>query len=190
MPNGSEKLRIAHDLHDGVVQDLAALGYAIDSVIGSPLLDPKLRSELREIRLESSRITSAVRNEVLQLLEAGENLSTLIARKFAKTGIEFILPEPLPEFSLPIKYEIRKIILEIVNNCISHANASKFSITLKEINSSLEIRLEDNGDGGLTVKPNHLGISGIKRRAKVIGATIEICEKADGVAYLLLIPGF
>ena len=64
MPNGSEKLRIAHDLHDGVVQDLAALGYAIDSVIGNPCLTPELRSELREIRLESSRITAAFRNEV------------------------------------------------------------------------------------------------------------------------------
>ena len=93
MPNGSEKLRIAHDLHDGVVQDLAALGYAIDSVIGNPCLTPELRSELREIRLESSRITAAFRNEVLALLDDQPEISTLIKDKLAKFGIEFYLPE-------------------------------------------------------------------------------------------------
>ena len=188
MPNGSEKLRIAHDLHDGVVQDLAALGYAIDSVIGNPSLTPQLRSELREIRLESSRITAAFRNEVLALLDDQPEISTLIKDKLAKFGIELYLPEPLPQFSSKIDRQVKKLILEIVNNCITHAGATKFSLTFKAIGSKIEITLQDNGKGGVISKPEHLGLSSIEIRALELGASIERVDTPNGVTYILLIP--
>ena len=188
MPNGSEKLRIAHDLHDGVVQDLAALGYAIDSVIGNPSLTPQLRSELREIRLESSRITAAFRNEVLALLDDQPEISTLIKNKLAKFGIEFYFPEPLPQFASKMDRQVKKLILEIVNNCIAHASATKFSLTFKVLESEIEITLQDDGKGGVISKPEHLGLSSIEIRALELGASIERVDTPKGVTYILLIP--
>lgn len=188
MPNGSEKLRIAQDLHDGAVQDLAALGYAIDSIIGNPLLDPTLRAELREIRLENSRITAAVRNEILALYHDDDDINLLIADKFQKSAIELDLPEPLPKFPSEIDREVKKIVLEIVSNSIAHSGASKFSLRYTTDNINIEIKLQDNGSGKLINKPGHFGLNILENRAIRIGASIKQIETTIGTTYLLLIP--
>ncbi|NBY82967.1 MAG: histidine kinase, partial [Actinobacteria bacterium] len=48
-PN-SERSRLARELHDGLAQELAAVGYQLDQVVGDPALDNKNRRIIRDIR--------------------------------------------------------------------------------------------------------------------------------------------
>ena len=48
-PN-SERSRLARELHDGLAQELASLGYRLDQIIGDSNLDNKNRYFLRELR--------------------------------------------------------------------------------------------------------------------------------------------
>lgn len=188
LPNAGEKLRIAHDLHDGVVQDLAALGYSLDSIIGNPLLDQAIRNQLREIRIESSRITAALRNEVLALLNEKNNFNEIIRERFSNSNIELQMQDAIPYFPHNIATDMNKLIMEIANNCIAHSSATIFSIKWRIIDSDCEIVLADNGKGGASQKSAHLGIPSIAKRALDIGARIEKIDSSHGVTYILLIP--
>ncbi|MFM8962070.1 MAG: hypothetical protein ACKOGQ_05855 [Actinomycetota bacterium] len=68
MPKREERLELARRLHDGPAQQLIALGYKLDEVIGSPDLAPNLRRLIREARLELIDLTEGLRDE-LYLIE-------------------------------------------------------------------------------------------------------------------------
>ena len=52
-PN-TERSRLARELHDGLAQELASLGYRLDQIIGSNNLDNINRTPLRQIRFSIS----------------------------------------------------------------------------------------------------------------------------------------
>ena len=65
-PN-SERSRLARELHDGLAQELASVGYQLDEVIGDIKLDNQNRRNIREIRLKLSAMVNQVRNEIFDL---------------------------------------------------------------------------------------------------------------------------
>ena len=62
-PN-SDRSRLARELHDGLAQELAAIGYKLDSIIGRENLDQSSRSDLRGLRSAISGLIDQVRNEI------------------------------------------------------------------------------------------------------------------------------
>jgi len=65
-PN-SERTRIARELHDGLAQELASLGYRLDQIIGDTDLDNKNRYALRELRFTLTGLINQVRDEIFEL---------------------------------------------------------------------------------------------------------------------------
>jgi len=63
----AERARIARELHDGLAQDLAAIGYALDAEIGRSDTTQESRVELRAIRGRVSELNATVRNEIFKL---------------------------------------------------------------------------------------------------------------------------
>ena len=49
-PN-SERSRLARELHDGLAQELSAIGYQLDSLIGDELIIHSARQNLRKVNL-------------------------------------------------------------------------------------------------------------------------------------------
>ena len=65
-PN-SERTRIARELHDGLAQELASLGYRLDQIIGDSNLDNKNRYSLRELRFTLTGVIIQIRDEIFEL---------------------------------------------------------------------------------------------------------------------------
>ena len=65
-PN-SDRSRLARELHDGLAQELAAIGYKLDSVIGKENLEQSARSDLRKLRSTITALIEQVRNEIYEL---------------------------------------------------------------------------------------------------------------------------
>jgi NarL family two-component system sensor histidine kinase LiaS len=65
-PN-SDRSRLARELHDGLAQELVAIGYKLDSVIGRETLDQNSRTELRRLRSTITAVIDQVRNEIFEL---------------------------------------------------------------------------------------------------------------------------
>jgi len=65
-PN-SERARIARELHDGLAQELASLGYRLDQIIGDSNLDNRNRYSLRELRFTLTGVINQIRDEIFEL---------------------------------------------------------------------------------------------------------------------------
>lgn len=175
-----ERARIARELHDGIAQDLAAIGYAIDSEIGRSDTTAQSRKSLRSIREQITFLNSKVRNEIFQLRsmrspEPQEQLET--ALELLELG--FTVDGQLPVSDIGL--ELFKVIQELARNAKEHGGATQITIS----STSTRIIVKHNGENTVTNNERGFGIQGISERLATIGwhstfhngfAHIEIAE--------------
>ena len=83
-----------------------------------------------------------------------------------------------------VAIHLYRIAQESLNNVSKHANATKVSVTLELRASDVTLVVEDNGRGfDLDAAPDddaqHLGLSGMRERARLVGGTLEIDSGTD-----------
>jgi two-component system, NarL family, sensor histidine kinase LiaS len=67
-----QRLQLARELHDGVAQDLVALGYELDLLLATVDLQSPTRKGIRSLRFRVDELISKVRREMYQLREAND----------------------------------------------------------------------------------------------------------------------
>ncbi|NBU93148.1 MAG: histidine kinase [Actinobacteria bacterium] len=102
-PN-SDRSRLARELHDGLAQDLVAIGYKLDSVIGRENLDQNSRTELRRLRSTITGVVDQVRNEIFEL----RNNSNQSFIESIKSQLETLLTGSEITYELQGKCEVSK----------------------------------------------------------------------------------
>jgi len=170
-PN-SDRSRLARELHDGLAQELAAIGYQLDSVIGRQYLDQDSRTDLRLLRSNISAITDQVRNEIFEL----RNENGLGFLEILKTQLQTLLTghqiagEISGECQLnkESQYEIIRCVRELILNSIAHSRCSEIKITL----SPGEIIYEDNGSFNEATSANNYGLIGMQERLIKVGGSM------------------
>lgn len=164
----SERRRIAHDLHDGTVQELAGAGYALDSV--ASWLPSGTNDEA--VRL-LTRASGAVQNSIRSLrtltvdiyppdlgLTGVESALQDLAAPLRSSGVEvnvtvspaFVTGEVSPAASAML-YRCAR---ECLRNVEKHAAARRVWVTLTATGRALVLTVDDDGVG--------LPASGIDRR--------------------------
>jgi signal transduction histidine kinase len=175
-----ERSRIARDLHDGVAQDLVAIGFQIDAAIGRRSTSEQSRSELRAIREEISRINATVRNEIFSLRKSQDEARDLELLKTITAIVDDVqIMGELPPGELGD--DLFKILKELALNARDHAGADRLTIRFE---SSSVIFVESPSDGKAKSVPLNLelrssadelrgyGITGIEERLLRHGATL------------------
>ena len=151
-PN-SERSRLARELHDGLAQELAAVGYQLDQVVGDPSLDNNNRQVIREIRSTLTGVIKQVRDEIFELRNNSSKSSTLqiseqVGSILENSDIKFIIIGQI-QLDPTNKFDVLRAIRELVINARRHSGCSKITINLdpKKIKANnlpeiLEIRGE------------------------------------------------
>lgn len=103
----NERVTLAQELHDGIAQDLVALGFSIDAMVAQ-CTDRQLKSTLRELRFNLTAVMERVRTQIHFLRAQTEPLAT--------------------ELDSEITYELQRIFLELIRNVQEHSEASKVTI--------------------------------------------------------------
>lgn len=107
----NERVTLAQDLHDGIAQELVALGFSVDQVIAE-CMDTDLKSSLRKIRFSITEQIERVRTQ-MHNLRADDPL--------------------MIDDSHPSQYrEVMRILNEIVRNVEKHAEARNLLITISD----------------------------------------------------------
>jgi signal transduction histidine kinase len=107
----SERVTLAQELHDGIAQELVALGFSIDAVISKyPAADNK--SEIRAIRFKITDLIEKVRRDIHEL-RSGDDLS----QSLADTDVSF---------------ELNQIAREIVRNIEKHSQATQLTMSFSD----------------------------------------------------------
>ena len=183
-PN-SERTRLARELHDGLAQELASLGYRLDQIIGSNNLDNVNRAPLRQIRFSISGLINQVRDEIFELrtnesksfkAQLDQQLSTILSL----SDITYEIHGEI-EVKSNQRFELMRAVRELIFNAMRHADCSVIQISL----TNNQIEIEDNGVGGVIEKQNSYGLLGVRERLAEIGALIEIKSESTGSTILI-----
>ena len=164
------RLELARRLHDGPAQELIALGYKLDAVIGSPDLAPKHRRSIREARLDLISLTQTLRDE-LYLLEqftlpdAVAEVKVLLSKIEVVTSIEDI------DLDSQTESVLAQIILEIARNCARHAKATRFWIIHSRVKGRDEFKIGNDGGQKISIKSKSLGLKLTSEQATYGSAT-------------------
>jgi two-component system, NarL family, sensor kinase len=193
-----ERRAIAADVHDGPVQDLAGVSYALSA----------LRGSLPEERQPTvDRLVGAVRHAVQSLRRlmvdiyppdlSGPGLGAAIsdvAEPLRAEGVEVLMDAaPLPEMTPDAAAVLYRTAKEALANVAKHAKAQHTWITLEEteLRGAQAVRLEiaDDGvgfpeDGTDRREEGHLGLSLLRDRVVDLGGTVTLAERQGGGALL------
>lgn len=187
--------KIARDLHDGLGQILAAAKISLESVIQTDnsenIFAEKIKSatikSATQIIDEACQETRNISHQLLPYSLKKEGLLSAIT-ELVKKNLEGKIK--FPEFKHfgnigrckeLVEINLYRIIQELINNVIKHANAEKVSIQLAQNHKNLVLWVEDNGIGFIPEsEKNGVGLLNIKSRLQLINGTINI-ESNPGI---------
>lgn len=184
------KKRLAQELHDRVGQTITALGinlnYVQHALAGS---HPDLHMHLEEAQSEIENISDAIRNVMAELRPAVLDDYGLAAalrgygeKLMHRAGITVDVVDIMPERRLPQDVEIAlfRIAQEALTNISKHAHATGVTITLTASGKSVQMKIEDNGQGFDTRhvdafrQHGHWGLLTMRERAEGIGGHCSV----------------
>lgn len=172
-----ERLDVARELHDGIAQDLVALGYSLDLLLATDGLPQSARSSIRESRLQVDELMRKVRSEIFNLRsQSQQSISTQMQSLISQEYSDFELELDIEPASAPpeVGHEIIAIACEILRNVRLHSRATRIGITLYPVNNRIYLQICDNGIGGAIMKDGRWGIMGISERIAKLGGSIVI----------------
>lgn len=190
-----ERVRISHEMHDGLAQ---VLGYVNTKAQAVELLlltgDVSQAGKLlNELSAAARRAYSDVREGILALrtqVEPGRPLETVLSEYLAeferRSGIRVTLEMHAAgrtETSVE-EVQVLRILQEALRNVRKHAHATQVAVRFTAHGDQLEVEVEDNGVG---FRPSaavldgmpHLGLQTMKERAASVGGELSI-ESAPG----------
>ena len=165
----AERNRIARDLHDLVGHSLTAI--TVKSNLARQLAakedSPALR-EITEVEQLSRQALADVRAAVSGYREVTLAGELARARELLRaSGIDADIPTAAETVDTQTQELFGWAVREGVTNVVRHAHASRCSITV----SSASIEITDDGTGQATEDGN--GLTGLRERADLVGATIH-----------------
>jgi signal transduction histidine kinase len=189
----SERARLAHDLHDGTIQNLIALAQRIQ-LLKATVPVPTAAQDRLDALLEHAqfmiedvrRISQGLRPTYLEeagLVSALERLTwqadELSAQQTPPVRISFECSGDIPRLSADVELALFRITQEAINNALRHAGARQVTVSLTASSQVLSLTISDDGSGfspSLLNKPDGLGLFGIRERAKSIGAHHDVAS--------------
>jgi signal transduction histidine kinase len=175
----SPRVEIAQEIHDGIAQDLVALGYELDLVLAAPLTPAVIRNDVRTIRFRVSELIEKVRGEIYDLRSHSEFNSSL--REIVRT-ISPSIAISIEEIELndTDRHLLLRVIPELLRNAHLHSGASQIHLQLLSGEDGVMVKVSDNGHGGATAASGRYGLLGCIERVENHGASIEIDSRKDG----------
>lgn len=192
-----ERKRISKDLHDGIGQQMSALKMALSNV---------KKQETNEVQKEQlskilTRFTDSA-NEIRhishqmmpkKLLDNGlpEAIEDLLFGSFEFSNIkyEFEHFNIKERFDERIEISLYRVLQELINNIIKHANATEVNVLLHKKNSKLVLFVEDNGVGMKEKDTKGHGVLNIKSRIDMVKGTVNYeLSSISGTIATITIP--
>lgn len=194
-----ERRQIGMELHDNVLQILAASILNIDYLQMRSDKLPEIVSTAASIKMHLNNCIDEIRRLSHQLTPSLSEKETLkdkidnLVNNYISIGaatITTIVDNFHPTLNNDIQVGLYRIIQEQLNNIHKHAEASAISISIKNENSHVLMKIKDNGVGFDTSLPRKgIGLENIRRRASSLGGDMSILSSSgNGCELTIKIP--
>lgn len=180
----AERRRIARDLHDSVVQDLAGTAFAVTAVARQPDTDPAARATLDEAGTALRGSLKALRSLLAEIhppdLNA-EGLAAALADLIASASVAGIQASVSVTGAETISNEraalVWRVAQEAVRNATRHSQASTLAVTVRGDGKSLVLEVVDDGIGFEPRGPRdaeRYGLRGLRSLVVDSGGTLDV----------------
>lgn len=204
-----ERMRLARELHDGILQVLTSLSLQIEKAIrDSADSSPSTAASLRKLQCNIETEQAEFRTYIQQLrdmdaylaLPAEASLHTVFGdlahRLSRRWGLEVTatVGSGAEILSPGIAQQLVWLISEAAANAAKHGNATRFRWTLEGDGSSLLLRISDDGRGGFELpslrelKSKWLGPRSLRDRVEGMGGTLSIRSDQGGTELVITLP--
>jgi len=186
----STLLHISRELHDEFGQILTAIGSMLSRARNHVPEDSPLRAELREVSeiaqstLDKVRSLSQALHPVM-LDEAGleSTIDWYIPVVERQTGIEISYEKSGTPFPVDanVGIHIYRILQEALNNLARHSGARRAWVRLRFLPHSLELEVEDHGEGFVERSARWgMGLVAMRERAELLAGSVEFLKPTQG----------
>jgi signal transduction histidine kinase len=183
-----ERLRIAREVHDGVAQDVASLGYLVDT-LAADTTDPDQLQQIDQLRDEVTRVVSELRHSIFDLrhdVVAGAGLGESLSAYAQQVGatsrmtVHVTLDDKGPKLASCVEHELLRIGQEAMANARKHSGAANLWLRCTVGATRAEIEVGDDGTTPHEAKPDSQGLKIMHERSRSIGADLVVEEPGPG----------
>lgn len=197
-----ERNRLSRELHDTLAHTLSALAVQFDALStiweAIPEKARRLIEQMQATTLtgldETRRALQALRATPLEDMGLALALRELLEDFSRRHELELHLDvhENIPDFSSEIEQCFYRVAQESLENIARHARATKLDVHLRHSPSRLVMIISDDGQGfdlKEKLQEHQLGIQGMRERAGIIGADLQVESQPGAGTTLKLILG-
>jgi two-component system, NarL family, sensor kinase len=202
--SNDERRRIAGDLHDGVVQDLAGISYSLSAAADTA--DSETPPEIRETLEEAATGTRDSMRRIRSLLVEihppnlrAAGLDAALNDLVAPLPVRGIAVEIDVEADLDLSADAEQLVYraahEALRNVEKHASASRVEVRLAETDGVVRLEVTDDGSGFTSERrerrraEGHVGLSLIEDLAERMGGRIFVDgSPGQGTRFVLEMP--
>ncbi|WP_201985664.1 sensor histidine kinase [Hymenobacter rubidus] len=198
----AEREHLARELHDALGPNLAALHMAWQSrAVRDALAAAPAAAAIGHLTEE---ILGQLYEQVRQLSHAllptepgagrlAASITTLCTTLNLPGTIQVVpnLDTDLDQLPPAVQSAAYRIVAELVNNAVRHAQAHRVQVQLRRRLTVLEICVEDDGRGfakGEDTPATGIGLRGVQTRAAYLGGSVRIEVPAQGTRVLVQLP--
>jgi signal transduction histidine kinase len=178
-----ERRRLAREMHDGVAQEMASLGYFVDTMIDAEPAGSTRARQLTMLRERLTMVVGEVRRSVQTLRTSiGENdslgtaIGALARHLSASSGIPIhvTLDESTTRLRPEVESELLRIAQEAMTNAVRHSGCTSITVHCRVSPPTAEIAVGDNGTGLGSRRDDSHGLEIMRERAALIDAHLQV----------------
>jgi signal transduction histidine kinase len=190
--------RLAIDVHDGPMQNLAVIGFSLGDLRRRVLhevppehqtgLDEgleKITDELGRVEHDLRALIGALEHnsvELVPLRDAIESEIVLFQRRSDAT-VAFSFDDAAVAETDSQRIALQFVTRAALANVTKHAGATRVAVRLTAANGVTAVEIEDNGRGfraDLPPKRGRMGLTGMRRRVELLGGSFAVASRIGG----------
>jgi signal transduction histidine kinase len=185
----AERRRIARDLHDGVVQELAGTAFAISGTAREASLPGRVRDELESSSRSLRHSLRQLRSLLVEIHPPGldaaglgaalEDLTASAGSAGLTTSVSVTGVEGAPQHVIALVWRVAQ---EAIRNAIRHASASALTVEVRGDEREIRLTVRDDGTGfdpQAPVRGASYGLRGLQSLVEDGGGRVRV-ESAPG----------
>jgi two-component system, NarL family, sensor kinase len=185
----AERRRIARDLHDGVVQELAGTAFALSGTARERSVSPELREELMGSSQALRRTLRQLRSLLVEIHPPGlnaaglgaalEDLTSSAASAGIATSVSVTGVDGAPDHVVTLVWRVAQ---EAIRNAVRHAHACELDVAVSGDERQVLLTVRDNGVGfdlSGPVPDQSYGLRGLQSLVEDGGGRVQV-ESSPG----------
>ena len=183
----ADRERIAHDLHDHVIQRLFAAGMDLQGTIARSR-SPEIVERLSRTVDDLQATINDIRRTIFDLQVHNDPGSTFRGRieqlvadlsDNRNLAVELRMSGPISIVSADLARHAEAVITEAISNSVRHADASRLTVRVTAADF-LTVEVVDDGCGIPARNTRSSGLANIRQRAEQLGGTCEFSTPTEG----------